>query len=69
MCTRYESLPDLIYNIFRDEQIRILSVSYDWDTPVKESGVFLELGQKLGAQTSGCEKSCMPLQTNIRNRF
>ena len=57
MCTRYESLPDLIYNIFRDEQIRILSVSYDWDTPVKESGVFLELGQKLERKRRDVKKA------------
>ena len=30
MCTRYEALPDLVRNIFREEQIRILTVSYDW---------------------------------------
>lgn len=47
LCTRYESLPDLIRNIFRDEHIDILTVSYDWDMDTSEEKVFLELGEQL----------------------
>ncbi len=47
LCTRYEALPDLVRNIFREEQISILTVSYDWYTPVSEEQVYMELGQQL----------------------
>ena len=48
MCTRYQALPDLIQNIFRDEQIQILTVSYDWYDKTTEEKVYLKLGESLG---------------------
>lgn len=48
LCTRYEALPDLIRNIFREEQIRILTVSYDWYDKTTEEKVYLKLGETLG---------------------
>lgn len=48
MCTRYEALPDLVRNIFREEHIRVLTVSYDWDTKTTEEKVYTELGVSLG---------------------
>ena len=48
MCTRYEALPDLLRNIFREEGIRVLTVSYDWYTKTTEEKVYLELGATLG---------------------
>lgn len=48
MCTRYQALPDLIQNIFRDEQIQILTVSYDWYDKTTEEKVYLKLGEFLG---------------------
>lgn len=44
MCTRYEALPDLVKNIFREEQIRIVTVSYDWYEKATEEKVYTELG-------------------------
>ena len=57
MCTRYEALPDLIRNIFREEQIRILTVSYDWYEKTKEEKVFLELGTELGKTKKEIKKA------------
>ncbi len=48
MCTRYEALPDLISNIFRDEQIPLLTVSYDWYSKTTEENVYLKLAETLG---------------------
>lgn len=48
MCTRYEALPDLVRNIFREEQVRVLTVSYDWYTKTTEEKVYVELGTSLG---------------------
>lgn len=47
MCTRYQSLPDLVENIFRGTSLKILAVSYDWYVHTREEKVFMELGQKL----------------------
>ena len=41
MCTRYQSLPDLVENIFRGTPLKILTVSYDWYDHTRE-----EKGQK-----------------------
>lgn len=57
MCTRYEALPDLIRNIFREEQIRILTVSYDWYDNTKEEKVYLELGTELGKTRKEIKKA------------
>jgi len=47
-CTRYQSLPDLVTNIFRDTGIRVLTVSYDWYDKIKEKDVYMKLGAELG---------------------
>lgn len=57
MCTRYEALPDLIQNIFRDEHLHILTVSYDWYTSVNEAEVFMELGLSLGKKRKDIKKA------------
>lgn len=57
MCTRYEALPDLIRNIFREEQIRVLTVSYDWYMKTTEEKVFLELGISLGRTKKESKKA------------
>lgn len=44
MCTRYQSLPDLVENIFKGTQLQILTVSYDWYDHTKEEKVYMELG-------------------------
>ena len=48
MCTRYQSLPDLVENIFKGTQLQILTVSYDWYDHTKEEKVYMELGLCLG---------------------
>ena len=57
MCTRFEALPDLAANIFRDEQIRILTVSYDWYEKTTEEKVYLELGESLGRPRKQVKKA------------
>lgn len=57
MCTRYEALPDLIRNIFRDEQIQIITCSYDWDQKTTEEKVYLELGLSLGKSKKEIKKA------------
>ncbi|HIQ98258.1 MAG TPA: hypothetical protein IAB23_01070 [Candidatus Scybalocola faecavium] len=57
MCTRYESLPDLVENIFRDLHLNILSVSYDWYTKTTEERVFTELGLNLGKTKKAAKKA------------
>lgn len=57
MCTRYEALPDLIRNIFRDEGIRVLTVSYDWYTKTTEEKVYIELGGNLGKTKKESKKA------------
>ena len=57
MCTRYEALPDLVKNIFRDEQIPVLTVSYDWYDRTTEEKVYLELGDKLGKTKKETKKA------------
>ncbi|MGI6012080.1 MAG: acyl-CoA dehydratase activase-related protein [Ruminococcus sp.] len=48
MCTRYEALPDLICNIFREEQIPVLRISYDWYDKTTEENVYVKLAETLG---------------------
>lgn len=57
MCTRYEALPDLIRNIFRDEGVRVLTVSYDWYTKTTEEKVYIELGGTLGKTKKEAKKA------------
>lgn len=57
MCTRYEALPDLIRNIFREEHIQILTVSYDWYTKTDEEKVYMELGLSLGKSRKDVKKA------------
>ncbi len=57
MCTRYEALPDLVRNIFRDEHMEVLSVSYDWYDRTTEEKVYLELGMSLGSTRKEAKKA------------
>lgn len=57
MCTRYEALPDLVRNIFRDEKVRILTVSYDWYDKTNEEKVFIQLGAQLGKTKREAKKA------------
>lgn len=57
MCTRYEALPDLVENVFREKHVHILSVSYDWYDKTTEEQVYIELGQKLGKTKKAAKKA------------
>lgn len=57
MCTRYQSLPDLVENIFRGTPLKILTVSYDWYDHTREEKVFMELGQNLGRSKKETKKA------------
>ena len=57
LCTRYESLPDLVNNIFRDERPRLLTVSYDWNDRTDEEKVYMELGETLGKTRGEARKA------------
>ena len=57
MCTRYQSLPDLVGNIFKGSSLQILTVSYDWYDHTKEEKVYLELGLSLGKTRKEIKKA------------
>ena len=57
MCTRYQSLPDLVKNIFKGTQLQILTVSYDWYDHIKEEKVYMELGLCLGKTKKEVKKA------------
>lgn len=57
MCTRYQSLPDLVENIFKENQLQILTVSYDWYDHTKEEKVYMELGLRLGKTKKEVKKA------------
>lgn len=57
MCTRYQSLPDLVENIFKGTQLQILTVSYDWYDHIKEEKVYMELGLCLGKTKKEVKKA------------
>ena len=48
MCTRFEAMPDLVRNVFRDRQVQVLS--YDVDVLLKkdEEDAFVDMGLRLG---------------------
>ncbi|MCI8699591.1 MAG: hypothetical protein HFF29_10900 [Oscillospiraceae bacterium] len=58
MCTRFEALPDLAANVFRDSRQRFLS--YDVDEEMKKVGeedALVELGKSLGASAKAAKKA------------
>lgn len=69
MCTRYEALPDLVQNIFRESHPRILTVSYDWDTKTKEEKVYAELGNTLGKSRKLVKKAYVQAKKSQENRL
>lgn len=48
MCTRFESMPDLVRNVFRGKGIKVLSYNVDELEKHDEQEAFLELGRTLG---------------------
>lgn len=48
MCTRFEAMPDLTWNVFRESGQKFLSYDVDELMKRKEKTAFLDLGQTLG---------------------
>ncbi len=48
MCTRYQSTIDLVYNTFRDYDIKILPFNIDYSEREKERKSFIDMGKTLG---------------------
>lgn len=58
MCTRFESTPDLVRNVFRNERQKFLS--YEVDQEMKKAGeedAFVELGKALGCTAKAAKKA------------
>lgn len=56
-CTRYQSLPDLIGNIFQGTPLQILTLSYDWNDHTNKEQVYTELGLRLGKTKKEAKKA------------
>ena len=69
MCTRYQSLPDLVENIFRGSSVKILTVSYDWYDHTKEEKVYMELGLSLGKTKKEIKRSYNQAKKEQENWF
>ena len=58
MCTRFESTPDLVRNVFRYERQKFLSYEVDEETKKKgEEDAFVEMGKALGCTEKACRKA------------
>lgn len=58
MCTRFESTPDLVRNVFRNERQKFLS--YEVDQEMQKAGeenAFVELGKSLGRTAKEAKKA------------
>ena len=58
MCTRFEAMPDLVRNVFRNERQEFLS--YEVDEEMKKAGeedAFLEMGKGLGFPAKAVKKA------------
>ncbi|MDE6259584.1 MAG: hypothetical protein K2M42_01785 [Oscillospiraceae bacterium] len=58
MCTRFESTPDLVRNVFRNDRQKFLS--YEVDEEMKkqnEEDAFLEMGRALGCSAKAVKKA------------
>lgn len=57
-CTKFQSLPDLISNTFRDEEPRLMSLLVeDASNPRKTRMAFLDLAGKMGAAPAAARKA------------
>lgn len=57
MCTRFESLPDLVCATFKNRGIRVLTLSFDWNDKTDEKEVFVKFGQELGKSKKQSKKA------------
>lgn len=58
MCTRFESTPDLVRNVFRNERQKFLSYEVDEEMQGKdEESAFLDMGRALGCSAKAVKKA------------
>ena len=57
MCTRFESTPDLVRNVFRGERQKFLSYEVDEEQKKTEEEAFTELGRALGCTAKASKKA------------
>ena len=57
MCTRFEALPDLVRNVFRDTDQKFLSYNVDVLLKKEEENAFLEMGRQLGYSSRAAKKA------------
>lgn len=58
MCTRFESTPDLVRNVFRNDRQKFLSYEVDEEMQGKdEEGAFLDMGRALGCSVKAVKKA------------
>ena len=57
-CTRFESMPDLVRNVFRDSGLKLLSYEVDEGMQKKdEESAFLEMGRALGCPAKSVKRA------------
>jgi len=57
MCTRFESMPDLVRNVFRDSGQKFLSYEVDEEQKKDEEDAFVEMGKALGCSAKAAIKA------------
>ena len=69
MCTTFEGLPDIVSNIFRGRNLRILSYSVDVQCREKEESAFLEMGRRLGVPSPKAKRAYRNSQKAMENEI
>ena len=57
LCTRFESMPDLVRNVFRNSEQKFLSYEVDELLKKGEEDAFVELGKALGCPVKAAKKA------------
>lgn len=71
MCTRFESLPDLARNIYRNDPQEFISYNVDFNHKLSEKDAFIDLGQRLGCtarEAARAYKTAKKADTDVFNR-
>lgn len=63
LCTRFESMPDIVRNVFRDEQQKFLTYNVDVIQNQDEKTAFLGMGQQLGFDKKAVKKAYSTAKT------
>ena len=57
MCTRFEALPDLVRNVFRNQDVKVLSYNVDELEKKSERLAFLDMGMQLGCSLKAAHRA------------